>query len=93
MTVPLSYLNQPTTVTITNISLTASPGNVVISFWSGIAGDTTSSFVVQSAATLVNAGTSFADVSPPAVITGSAGSFQATVPVSGSQQFYWIHHP
>ena len=93
MTVPLSYLNQPTTVTITNISLTASPGNVVISFWSGIAGDTTASFTVQSAATLVNAGTSFADVSPPAVITGSAGSFQATVAVSGSTQFYWIHHP
>ena len=75
-------------VRITSIQL--SGGNVVISFTSGIAGDTTSSFTVAHSGT-VNG--TYADVSPAAVITGSAGSFQATFAKSGSAQFYRIHHP
>ena len=75
-------------VTITGIQM--SGGNVVISFTSGIAGDTTASFTVQHCGT-VNG--TYADVSPAAVITGSAGSFQATFAKSGGSQYYRIHHP
>ena len=81
-----------TSIRITNISLTLSPGNVVLGFTSSNLGDTTSSFTVQHIATLANGVNSFVDVSP-ATITGSAGSFQATFAKSGAAQFYRIHHP
>ena len=81
----------PIHIVITGISL--SGPNVVIHFISSNAGDTPSSFTVQSAATLVNAGTAFADVNPAATITGSAGSFQATLAKSGNAQFYQINRP
>ena len=63
-------------VQITNISW-SSP-NVVIDFTSSDLADTTAKFTLQQATPLVNTATVFADVSPTATITGSAGSFQAT---------------
>ena len=82
------WLAQLPPVYITGTSL--SSGNVVINFTSGNLGDTTASFAVQHCGT-VNG--TYADVSPAAIITGSAGSFQATIAKSGNAQFYRIHHP
>jgi hypothetical protein len=52
-------------------------------------GDTTASFAVQRCGTV---NSTYADVSPAATITGSAGSFQATAQKSGSVQFYQVRH-
>jgi len=70
-------------------SVTVSGGNVVISFTTTSTSDTTSAFTLQSVG-VVNG--TFANVSPAANITGGSGSFQATVPVSGTTQFYRILH-
>ena len=92
MTVPKSALVAASVIHITRISFNGS--NVVLDFTSSSLADTTASFTVQHSATLVNGvNSSFADVSPAAAITGSAGSFQATFAKSGNTQFYRIHHP
>ena len=75
-------------VQITNI--TTSVSTVTLSFSSSNTSDTTTSFAVQEAGTLVNAATAFNDMSSGVTITGSAGSFQATFARSGSQHFYRI---
>jgi hypothetical protein len=72
---------------VTGISLSGS--NVVINFTSASAGDTTASFAAQQCGTVNGV---YADVSPATTLTGSAGSFQATVPQSGDIQFYRIRH-
>ena len=92
MTVPKSYLAAATTVVhITGISLGV--GTVTINFTSSNLADTTSSFTVQQVSTLVNGvNAGFADIGS-AIITGSAGTFQANFAQSGSTEFYRIHHP
>jgi hypothetical protein len=81
--VSIATAAHPPTITSTSVS----GGNVVINFSSPDGTDTTSSFTVQS--TSVVTGT-FTDTA--ATISGGAGSFQATIPVSGGIQFYRIHH-
>ena len=71
--------------TITSTSVNG--GTVTINFTSPNGGDTTTSFTVQSVG-IVNG--TFTDTA--ANITGGSGTFQATLPVSGSTQFYRIHH-
>ncbi len=61
--------------------------SVVINFTSPNGSDTTSSFTVRNVAVVTG---TFTDT--PATITGGPGTFQATLPVSGSTQFYRIHH-
>jgi hypothetical protein len=61
--------------------------------WDSNIGNDKPSFAVHQAGTLDNGSTPFVDVTPAATITGSAGSFQATVPQSGDMQFYQIRHP
>ena len=75
-------------VRITSISLNGS--TVTIAFTSTVTPDTTTSFVVQEGAPLVNAGTVFTDMTSGVTITGSAGSFQASFTKSGNQHFYRI---
>ena len=77
-------------VQITN--LTVSGSTVTLGFTSSNTSDTPTSFAVQEAGTLVNAGTVFTDMSSGVTITGSARSFQATFAPSGSQHFYRIRH-
>ena len=78
-------------VQITNITFAS--GTETISFSSSSGTDTTASFAVQEATVLVPGATSFADVSPVATITGSAGSFQASFTPSGAPRFYRINRP
>jgi hypothetical protein len=73
--------------------ITVSPTMVTIQFTSNTSLDTTASFVVQEAGTVVNAGTTFNDMTSGVAITGSAGSFQATFAPSGGQHFYRIKRP
>jgi hypothetical protein len=63
---------------------------VTIDFTSNRIEDTTEFFAVQQADTLVSGGTAFADASPAATITGSAGLFHATLTPAGAPQFYRI---
>jgi hypothetical protein len=81
----------PPVVHITRTSLDGF-GNVLIDFTSSGLGDTTASFAVEQAGALIHGSTPFVDATPAATITGSAGSFQATVPQSGDMQFYQIRH-
>ena len=82
----------PVVVKITKVNVSGS--TVTIDFTSSNTSDTTASFGVQSAAVLATSPpTSFADVSPAAIITGSAGSFQATVNTNGNTLFYRIKRP
>ena len=74
--------------TITQI--VPSVANVTLNFTTKDGTDTTSSFAVQSSAT-VNG--SYTDVSPAATVTQSAtGVFQTTVPKAGAARFYRIRH-
>jgi hypothetical protein len=75
---------------ITNTQVTG--GNVVITFTTTSGTDTTANFFVQAEPAVVGAGNTWADVSPAANISGGSGTFQATVPVSGTAQFYRIRH-
>jgi hypothetical protein len=75
-------------VQITNTTATAT--TVTLSFKSSNTSDTTTSFVVQEAGTLVNGATVFNDMTTGVTITGSAGSFQAGFAPSGNQHFYRI---
>ncbi len=76
-----------TVVRITNI--TVSGGTVTIGFTSNSTSDTPANFALQHC-TVVNG--TYTDVA--ATITGSAGSFQATLSTSGDAQFYRIRwHP
>ncbi|MGZ4974392.1 MAG: hypothetical protein ACXWDN_16655, partial [Limisphaerales bacterium] len=68
-------------------STTVNGANVIINFTSPNGADTTTSFTVQKVAVVDG---TFADTA--ATITGGSGSFQATLPASGSTQFYRIHH-
>lgn len=81
----------PVAVQVTSITVTGS--TVTIDFTSSNTSDTTASFVVQEAGTLVNAATVFNDITSGVTITGSAGSFQATFAPSGDQHFYRIKRP
>jgi hypothetical protein len=76
-------------LTVTPISITSVKLNgaqVQINFI-GPSSDQASAFTLQSVSTVTG---TFADVS--ATITGGTGSFQATIPVSGTTQFYRIRH-
>lgn len=75
---------------ITNTQIVGS--NVVITFTTTSGTDTTANFFLQSEPALQTSGNTWADVSPAANITGGSGTFQATVPVNGSAQFYRIRH-
>jgi hypothetical protein len=79
----------PPVVTIS--SITISGGNVVITFTTSSASDTTSSFTLRSSGT-VNG--TYTDVNPAATISSlGSNKFQATTPyIVGSQEFYRIHH-
>jgi len=62
----------------------------VITFTTTSQADTAANFVVQAEPVLLSSGNTWANVSPAANITGSSGTFQATVPVNGAAQFYRI---
>ena len=71
-------------------STTVSGGNVVIQFTSSNSGDTTSSFALQSSATVSGV---YADVSPAATFTQpAAGTFQTVYPQNGPLRFYRVRH-
>jgi hypothetical protein len=75
---------------ITNTQIVGN--NVVITFTTTSQSDTTANFVVQSESALLSSGNTWPDVSPAANITGGSGTFQATLPVNGSAQYYRIRH-
>jgi hypothetical protein len=77
----------PTVVTIT--SITSSAGNVVIKFTTSNPSDTTSSFTILSSANVAGSYTSTA----ASITSLGALTFQATIPQTGSQQFYRLYHP
>ena len=78
-----SPVAQPPTITRTTVS----DGTVVITFTSPNGTDSASSFTVQTIPVVTG---TFADTA--ATITGSSGTFQATLPVSGATQFFRIRH-
>ncbi len=79
---------QSTPILITGIAINGA--NVVITFLTQTASDTTSSFTLRSTGTL---GGTFNDVSPAASITSiGVNEFQATTPYLGGTQLYRIHH-
>jgi hypothetical protein len=79
---------QSTPILITGIAING--GNVVITFLTQTASDTTSSFTLRSSGAL---GAPFSDVSPAASITSiGVNEFQATTPYLGGTQLYRIHH-
>lgn len=80
-------LASPTVAAPTITSTAISGGNFVINFTSPNGTDTTSSFTVQSMPVVTG---TFSDTA--ATITGGTGTFQATIPVSATTQFYRIHH-
>ena len=88
--VQLPAVALPSVVTINSIAI--SGGNVVITFTTSNAADTTSSFTLRSS-TAVNG--TYADVSPAASITAlGSNQFQASTPyLSGAQLFYRVYHP
>ena len=88
--VQLPAVALPSVVTINSIAI--SGGNVVITFTTSNAADTTSSFTLRSS-TAVNG--TYADVSPSASITAlGSNQFQASTPyLSGAQLFYRVYHP
>lgn len=75
------------TVILTQVKLVG--GNVEIDF-TGPAADAPSAFVLQEAS-VVNG--TYADVVPPATITGSGGSYKAVVGAGTSPKFYRIKRP
>jgi hypothetical protein len=74
-------------VILTQVKLVGS--NVEIDF-TGPAADAPSAFVLQEAS-VVNG--TYADVVPPATITGSGGSYKAVVGAGTSPKFYRIKRP
>ncbi|MEO7299307.1 MAG: Calx-beta domain-containing protein [Verrucomicrobiota bacterium] len=84
----MSYTDLPpaviTTPNITKIQVVGS--NVVIDFTGGAA-DAPSAFKLQSSATVDG---TYTDTAPAANITGSSGTYQATIAVNGSTRFYRI---
>jgi hypothetical protein len=81
----------PPVIRITRTSLDGL-GNVLIDFTTTSFADTTNSFCIEQAAVLIHAGTYFSDAYPPASFTGSAGSFRATIALSGDCQVYRLRH-
>ena len=77
-----------TTITILPNTAT-SGGNITIQFTSSNGADTTSSFVLQSSAT-VNG--TYTDVSPAATFTQNGSVFQTVYPQNGPARFYRIRH-
>ena len=89
----LQVVQLPAAVSVITInSIVISGGNVVVTFTTSNASDTTSSFTLRSSGT-VNG--TYGDVSPAASMTSlGSNQFQATTPYLGSDQlFYRIFHP
>jgi len=74
---------QTASVQITSVQV--SGGNSVINFTSTITADPASQFTLRSSSTVNGA---FSDTAAP--VTGSGGTYQATIPLSGSMQYYRI---
>ncbi len=88
----LQVVQLPSAVSVITInSIAISGGNVVVTFTTSNAADTTSSFTLRSSGT-VNG--TYADVVPAATITSlGSNQFQATTPYTGgTQQYYRVHH-
>jgi len=80
----------PPVVTINKIAI--SGGNVVITFTTSSATDTTGSFTLRSSGSVAG---SYTDVSPPATISSlGSNQFTATTPyLGGGATFYRVFHP
>jgi Immunoglobulin I-set domain len=85
--VPLATLtvNVPLPPTFSTVSLVGT--NVVLSFSSPNAYDTTTSFILQSSILVQGPYTN-----TPATFTGSSGAFQVTAPQTGGNRFYRLLH-
>ena len=78
-------VNVPLPPTFSTVSLVGT--NVVLSFGSPNAFDTTTSFILQSSTVVQGPYTN-----TPGVFTGSSGSFQVTSPQTGGNRFYRLLH-